>query len=192
MKGRAKFWFTADLHIGHRLVSEIRGYKYQAAHDSMIIDNWRKVVHPKDVVVLLGDIFWSTYPIDEVRRIWKYLPGNKIFVRGNHDRNWYKKIKVSARDLYSKGIVKADGTKRHVVCCHYPLLTWNRRSYGSIHLYGHCHNSYPPEKGRMDVGVDVAKVLFGEYRPISFEEAEYCIKSVYDSYEPIRDRKDTN
>lgn len=61
---------------------------------------------------------------------------------------------------------------QHIVLCHYAMRVWNKSHRGSWHLYGHSHNSLETEVwGRsMDVGVDSAKVILGDYRPFSFDE----------------------
>lgn len=95
-------WFTSDLHIGHRLVSGLRGFHTTPqepdftdldevratadtdAHDAALAHYWDKTVSAKhDTVVILGDIASSQY-----NRALDYLadrPGKKILVAGNHD-----------------------------------------------------------------------------------------------------------
>jgi calcineurin-like phosphoesterase family protein len=53
------------------------------------------------------------------------------------------------------------------------MVRWNKAHHGSMQVYGHCHSgmedNYP--RGRqMDVGVDNAVKLVGEYRPFSLRE----------------------
>lgn len=56
---------------------------------------------------------------------------------------------------------------------HYPALSWPHSSKGCIMLHGHEHGMFDeinkPYK-RLDVGVDSAYKLFGEYRPFSITE----------------------
>lgn len=67
-----------------------------------------------------------------------------------------------------------------IVMCHYPMASWEKSHYGSLHLHGHVHNSWgelgmassddiqlPPgeKKGkRINVGVDV-----WDFYPVSLE-----------------------
>ena len=93
-----------------------------------------------DLVYILGDFAWKN-PTPFI----KQLNGNKIFVPGGHD----KKIKgdmLQEVKIYD----------RWFVLCHYPLYSWNREYYGSIHLHGHTHNN-PIEykRNRVNVGVDI-------------------------------------
>ena len=59
--------------------------------------------------------------------------------------------------------------EQHIVMCHYPIESWNKRHHGSWHLHGHCHGSLPsPDwQARLDVGVDVHK-----FKPIPYEEVK--------------------
>ena len=43
--------------------------------------------------------------------------------------------------------------------CHYPMVTWNHKPYGSIMLHGHCHGKLDEHNRlssdlRFDVGID--------------------------------------
>lgn len=75
--------FTADLHLGHKLVSELRGFSSIEEHDEHIVQVWNKTVSRRDVVYVLGDIALSNY--DYALDIIKNLNGAKHLVSGNHD-----------------------------------------------------------------------------------------------------------
>lgn len=53
---------------------------------------------------------------------------------------------------------------------HYAKRIWFNSNKGGIHLYGHSHGSMPEYGKSMDVGIDVAYRMFGEYRPFSITE----------------------
>lgn len=82
-----KTYFTADLHLGHRLVSGLRGFGDPAEHDAAIADQWRSIVGTNDIVWVLGDLAMasSNRGIDEVLGKIAVLPGTKQLIAGNHD-----------------------------------------------------------------------------------------------------------
>lgn len=49
-------WFTADLHLGHQLVAELRGYEQTDDHDTVIMSNIRTMTRPGDTIWILGDL----------------------------------------------------------------------------------------------------------------------------------------
>src|SRR5690606_29340799 len=50
-------WFTADLHLGHKLLAGLRGFgEDTAAHDAEIARRWDFLVKPQDQVWVLGDL----------------------------------------------------------------------------------------------------------------------------------------
>lgn len=168
------WYFTADLHIDHPWMScTYRGFTDQMSHDDHIIKMWNDTVDPGGVVVVAGDIFWHDYNIDVIMRIWNSLNGNKIIVKGNHDR-WLKKAKLDFRRIYEKTLV-INEHKQHFVACHYPMGSWNRKKYGAWNLHGHSHGKYLPVQGQLDIGVDNAKFLFGELRPFTLSEVNYLL-----------------
>jgi len=61
---------------------------------------------------------------------------------------------------------------QEIILCHYAMRVWNRSHTGSIHLYGHSHGSLEniPYGKSMDVGIDSAYRILGEYRPFKLEE----------------------
>ncbi len=76
-------WFTSDLHLGHRLVAQLRGFDSPEEHDAAILDAWAKRVGKNDQVWVLGDIAVSN-PVKALEQIAE-LTGIKHLIAGNHD-----------------------------------------------------------------------------------------------------------
>lgn len=86
---------------------------------------------------------------------------------------------------------KWEGTQR-IVLSHYAMRVWNQSHRDSWMLYGHSHcsldcikhsnpeaqavNDYYQKRLTMDVGVNNAFQILGEYRPFSFEELQHILK----------------
>ena len=161
------WYFTADLHFDHPFMSGMRGYECPTFMDNDLIEAWNDTVKPNGVVVVMGDIFWHTMNMNYNLNVWEKLNGNKIIVKGNHDY-WLKKAKLPFKRIYQRKLYN-----QYIVCCHYPMMSWNRKQYGALMLHGHCHGSMPPLPRQLDVGVDNAEVLLGERRPFTFKEMLY-------------------
>jgi len=167
-------FITADLHLGHTglLKHGLRDFESTEAMDKAIITNWNTTVSENAAVYILGD--FSLSPKGKIIEYLKQLNGRKRLILGNHDRNirgdvlhYFEWIK----DYYESKT--EDGTK--VVMFHYPLVTWNKSHYGSIHCHGHCHGSLSPLPGkRLDVGIDTHP----EFRPYSFAEIQERINQL--------------
>jgi calcineurin-like phosphoesterase family protein len=169
-----KWYFTADLHFNHPWMNKtFRGFCCQYKGTYELIRNWNKTVDRHSTVVILGDMFWSKWE----RWIWDALNGEKLMIKGNHDQ-WLKgrDTPVWWRDYYSKTITFGPKNKKHITCSHYAMRTWNRKQHGSWNLHGHSHGSLSPLVRQLDVGIDNAKVLLGEYRPFSIKEIHYLLE----------------
>lgn len=59
-------------------------------HEEKIINNWKKIVGEKDLVLLVGDTSWGLKLEDAYEDLLKIenLPGEKIMIKGNHDYWW--------------------------------------------------------------------------------------------------------
>lgn len=77
-------WFTADPHIGHRRLTEIRGFGDDtAAHDAALAANWDARVRPEDTVWVLGDL--TLGPLHNALMWFVARPGRLRLILGNHD-----------------------------------------------------------------------------------------------------------
>lgn len=94
------------------------------------------------------------------------MNGQKIFVKGNHDKKEYLDKLVEDKLIqawYDYRDTKISGM--HVAMFHYPISSWDRQCYGAYHLHGHCHGSHGDSRGRMlDVGLDSAYNMFGIHK----------------------------
>ena len=165
-----KNFVTSDLHFGHKNIIKYENRPFQNIEemDMTIIDIWNNTVSKEDTVYILGDFSW--YKGEKTNLVLKQLKGNKILIRGNHDENFLKDIKFDKslfQEIYDYKEIKINKTK--IIMCHYPIIDWNGKNNGSIHLYGHVHTitnkdteymkTLEKEYNCMNVGIDVHKKL---------------------------------
>lgn len=171
-------YFTADNHFCHSNIigSCSRPFTDVREMNREMIQKWNSYVTDRDKIYVLGDFLYKG-TAKEANEILSRLKGRKYLVRGNHDRyledpvfnqktfEWVKDFYVLK---YEKGL--------HIVLSHYPMLSWYGSHHGSIHLYGHVHNSVirHPELGEklemlgkkaINVGVDV-----NDFYPVSIKQ----------------------
>jgi hypothetical protein len=70
------------------------------------------------------------------------------------------------------------GKAERFFCSHYSHRVWDQHHKGVFHLYGHSHSSleHDPNGRSMDVGIDNAYKLLGEYRPFNITEVYELLK----------------
>lgn len=81
-------------------------------------------------------------------------------------------IAVWVRD-YAK--IKIQNQK--VILCHYAFRTWDCTHHGSYNLYGHSHGNLPPIGKQLDVGIDNAIKVLGEYRLFEWSDIVEFMKN---------------
>lgn len=162
-------YFTADLHFLHPKIVEICNRPTDIEHhDKWLIDIWNSTVKKKDDVYIVGDVSMGSRLHTD--KILDRLNGNKHLILGNHDNN----IKNSTRfgtitqikDFWTE-VKNEEGktTKFHIVLCHYPMKSWNRKVHGSAHLFGHVHGRLEGDGLSFDVGIDA-----NDYRILSLDD----------------------
>jgi calcineurin-like phosphoesterase family protein len=142
-----------------------------------------RYVQPEDTLYHLGDFVFGSdraYVAEAERCLARIHCKNVHLIWGNHDKRELTDREgrtiadgfQSAHDLLEISV-----ESQRIVLCHYAMAVWNKSHRGSWQLYGHSHgeaeewlNTHLPGRRSLDVGVDNAKRLFGEYRPISFDE----------------------
>lgn len=165
-------WFTADTHFGHKNIAGKAVSKWKDGYrnfgslrqmDDEFLYQINKHVDKNDTLYHLGDFCWER-PIAYRNAInCKEIH----LVYGNHDK--ISKY-VHLFDSISP-YLKVSFRETTFCLFHYAMRVWDKSHHGSIHLYGHSHNSIDNNWGKsMDVGVDAIYGLKGEYRPISLDE----------------------
>lgn len=165
-------FFISDTHFGHANVIKYSQRPYSSVEEmnEAMISNWNAIVKPNDIVWHLGDFSFSN--LQETIKVIDRLNGKINLVLGNHDKMIVKNAgsllnskKFSSIQHYAE--LKHD--RQFIVMFHYGMRVWNKSHYGSIHLFGHSHNSLPPHGKSVDVGID-SKEITSEYRPVSIDE----------------------
>jgi calcineurin-like phosphoesterase family protein len=165
------------------------------AMNKALINGVNNTVGENDLLINLGDWSFGGYPkIWEARQQIKCK--NIILIYGNHDHNIENNKSIIddtdtisyAQDLFLQTAYYKELTLDGIMICmsHYAMRVWNKSHHGSINLHGHSHDTLPymniegqvnqpgqtplPLALQMDVGVDSAFRILGEYRPFSWAE----------------------
>ena len=133
--------YVADLHFDHDsiLAYDNRPFSSVGEMNRALTENWNQTVGPEDFTWILGDFCAGNGA--RWRELLSGLRGKKGLILGNHDdpaaAEAVKDLLEDAaeyREILDRG--------RHVVLCHYPMLSFHNQYFGWYHLYGHVHASY--------------------------------------------------
>lgn len=170
-------WFTSDTHFSHKNILKHCEGRLKAfgiderlddnekviCNDNAIIERWNSKVKKNDTVYIVGDFSFAN--ADGTKKIISKLKGKKFLILGNHDKSsehlegYFEQI-VQIKEINFKSrnydFLEEDFS---VVCCHYPMVTWNRKHFGSVNVHGHCHGNIDDFNEssidlRVDVGID--------------------------------------
>ena len=162
--------FTADLHLDHENVLAMSGRLFPniLEHDNHMIAQINR-----SSLVATGCSSWATWRGTRSRTTWTGLLCKDVhLIWGNHDKaNYGNKFKTA------EDVVEIKVGEHKVFLSHYPHAFWPASHHGAFHLYGHCHRQREatldaafPGRRSLDVGVDNALHLLGEYRPFRDDE----------------------
>lgn len=177
-----------------------RGFTSVEEHDENLVHRWNAHLTDRSVAVHVGDLLFNDSDGTFFKTLVRRLRFSTLYVgAGNHISGHlavYKEAISQYPGALDGGQLKyevypltyhVDGNpnKRvvfmpayfemsvgghHIVCCHYPILSFNKQSKGSLLVTGHSHSSCAltnKDTGlgrRLDVGVE----SFG--RPVSLTE----------------------
>ena len=167
-------YYISDTHFGHKNIIKLdanngcRSFSSIEEHDNLIIENINKYVTPQDQLYFLGDVSWYE-PRKTAELIEQINCKNRFLLHGNHDR-WVKdgKCKKLFQGIYD--IKQISDSGKQIILCHFPIMMWTGQHRGTIHLYGHVHNS----KEEMD------------YQNFVKELDEQIASRDGDKYKPVR------
>lgn len=189
-------WFTSDTHYHHKNIvrgtseweiaqtgshQSVRDFDTLEEHNKTLVDNFNNLVKKDDVLYHLGD--WSFGGFDKILEFREQLNCENIhLIFGNHDHHIEaNKIIHEGHDglLRTQDLFKSVAHYRElaingqkIILCHYAMRVWNKSHHNSFHLYGHSHATLSDYGKSMDVGIDSAYKLVGNYRPFSFTEVQ--------------------
>lgn len=158
-------FLISDTHFGHENIlkflkkdgSKLREYFNDIDHhDQTMISNWNSVVKPDDKVYHLGDVGFKNFTV--VKKIFDELNGEKILIKGNHDKfkaNQYLQIFKDIRAYH----ILDNYLLSHIPVHPDSVARWK----GNIH--GHLHSNKIEDPRYINVCVENIN-----YTPISFEE----------------------
>ena len=158
-------FFTADIHLLHPKIVDICSRPTTVEeHDQWIISRINEKVSKHDTLYILGDISMASK--EKTEKLLDKINGNKILIVGNHDNNILTSTRFGeVKQIKNFTFNSPSYPNIHIVLCHYPIASWDRKVHGSFHLHGHTHNRFQNTGLSFDVGVDAQN-----YYPISLEE----------------------
>lgn len=169
-------FYTADTHFFHDNIIKYceRPFSDSREMNDYLFDAINDTVQEEDKLYFLGDLAFprnsKLSPENCCRAILdKINCKNIVFIMGNHDYGVYEHI---IQDFY-KGYVDKIGD-RTTYMQHDPMNLPDAIHSQCIYLHGHLHSRvskwHRAIRSVLDVGVDSANVLIGDYRPFSEEE----------------------
>lgn len=173
----------------------LRDFKDQHQMSDHFINQINKYVKEDDVLYHLGD--WSFGGPENIKLYRDRIVCKTIhLILGNHDDDIVDNIVVDyedrdgttwivrAQDLFTsvsdRKVVKRGKKGRRMILDHFAARTWNRCHKGAYQLHGHSHSSLEQPNNQhdvnkfynkyrtMDVGMDNAFRIFGEYKPFNY------------------------
>lgn len=164
----------SDHHWGHKNVIKFENRPFNDVHEMnmYMIDAWNSVITDEDEVYHLGDVGYKINPNYLINEILNKLNGKIHLIPGNHDKRLLNKFIKCGRfesiEYYKELDYDYNGSNYRLIMMHYPILSWNGRFKGSIHIHGHTHKSdfdiYPEGHYGRKINVSVEHL---NYKPIS-------------------------
>ncbi len=190
------FWTVSDLHLGHRLVSELRGFADTDEHDRVVLDHLREV--PDGATLLcLGDISVrrDAYALDRLGVLKAEKDLTMWLVPGNHDRvhpmfGWDSVAEWTPRyrEVFDVIALDLQVSVRHwqVLMTHIPrasgkdavkdphqtpkLARWAGREGFDCTVHGHTHSSVPVTRKHVNLSLEATGL-----RPVSPSQLEALV-----------------
>lgn len=124
-------FFISDLHLGHdNVIKWSRDWRKGDTieeHDQWLVDSWNSVVGKRDCVFVLGDVAWREKDWATLKK----MRGQKILVRGNHDKPNVRHLTDYFQDVWGSAFYKG------YWLTHIPIHPSELRKRKNIH--GHVH-----------------------------------------------------
>lgn len=163
-------YFTADEHYAHANIMKHchRPFKWVWEMGEFLIEQHNSIVTDKDRVWHLGDFAWRN-----PEKFLSRLKGKEHhLILGNHDKEKLcRPIFTSVQQVKALTLQLSANENVLLWLSHYAHRCWPRSHFGTIHLFGHTHNTISGFGRSFDVGVDA-----WNYKPVSLPEILALVK----------------
>lgn len=154
-----------------------------------LVEKIQQTVPSDGILIHLGDFAFfkegetnaETYAT-QCAEICKKINRQMCICWGNHD--WPDILRPFFAWSGHRGYIDIPGFDIKLVCDHYMGSVWDRSHVGAIQAYGHSHalvedeaDRLMPDRRNMDVGIDNAFRLLGDYRPFRLLEVVSLLAS---------------
>lgn len=172
-------YIYSDPHFGHRRMAEeftiktpegeevkARPFATVQEMDQTLLQRYREVVSPDDVVWWLGDVCFK--PTEALMDSIAALPGTRHLILGNHDReNMGRYVRMGFNKIRSSW--QTEGMLFTHIPVH-PQGLGTRRGQQMINVHGHSHSNHYPGPY---VNVCVEQT---DYRPLPWEKVLHLVE----------------
>lgn len=153
-----KKWFISDTHFSHTNIIRYTGRPFESVEemDQALINNWNACIDNNDQVFFLGDFGLGS--INHLQGIYSQLKGDKICIRGNHDKNASWLMRIGFPIVLESAFIKIG---QHLVeLIHIP----SNPPPAHFQLHGHVHEKRPSKiiSNQLNLCVEV-----WSYKPVS-------------------------
>lgn len=180
------FYVISDTHFYHERLAFDFGLRTQFKNinemNKTIFNNWNNLIKDGDKVFFLGDFVIganSKYSVSQV--IWDRLPGDKYFLKGNHDEHIKEMTTIP---VIEDNDIEVSYKGMNILMSHKPQFTFDH----DIHICGHIHNNHENEKLKWNMFN--ASVEMIEYTPVHIDDVIQEIKdranNIYNKADRLR------
>ena len=168
---KQRLYLTADEHYNHKNIIQYANRRFGSVGEmnEALIGCHNVIVNPTDHVIHIGDFCFGKR--EQFIEVLSQLNGHHYFMDGNHDQALEDVVKSADLDMALPAnftilpkLFEFTYSKYKITLCHYAMTKWWCSHYGSLHGFGHSHNTYKHPGRAIDVGVDAQNCL-----PISIE-----------------------
>lgn len=117
---------------------KVRGFENVIEMNEELINRFNKSISNDDICVILGD--FSNGNFEETESILKRLNGEKILILGNYDGIIKDNITLQKYFLKVETYLEIMDGNSKIVCCHYPVLWYDKSKADDYMFYGHIHD----------------------------------------------------
>lgn len=134
---------------------------------------FRSQINCKNIILILGNHDEKIANNNKLNNCWIRSKDGKLVSLENSTSDWDEI--ANAQDIFNNEVYpyleltvsSSEFGKQTYNLMHFPLAVWNKAHHNRIHLFGHVHGSYEGQGRSLDVGIDNAKKVLGEYKPFS-------------------------